>query len=209
MALMAKDPGGSEFEPIEEGMFHAVCYSIIDLGTQYNKTFNKSARRVLITWEIPNQRLDIKSDDGQTVSMPRAISKEYTLSLHEKASLRKDLESWRGKRFTETELKGFNVFNVIGANCTIQVLHHKKIDSTGQEKTYANIVAIMPIMDKNNSLDPENPKRMFSFEESSSIPQGLPNWIASKLLDSEEMQDVSESNEEIPPIGTYDDDIPF
>ena len=41
--------------------------------------------------------------------MPMTINKSYTVSLHDKASLRKDLAAWRGKDFSDEEAKGFDV----------------------------------------------------------------------------------------------------
>ena len=37
------------------------------------------------------------------------VARVYTLCLHERAALRKDLESWRGRKFTEQELDGFDL----------------------------------------------------------------------------------------------------
>jgi hypothetical protein len=66
--------------------------------------------------------------------------------LHEKARLRKDLESWRGRAFTDAELKNFDLEVLIGANCLLNVVQSSKNGST-----YANVSAVMPIkkgMDK-------------------------------------------------------------
>jgi len=41
--------------------------------------------------------------------------------LSEKANLRKDLENWRGKGFTEAELAGFDVESIRGANCLLTI----------------------------------------------------------------------------------------
>ena len=38
---------------------------------------------------------------------PFLVRRRYTASLHEKSALRKDLESWRGRAFTNVELDGF------------------------------------------------------------------------------------------------------
>jgi hypothetical protein len=70
--------------------------------------------------------------DGKT--MPMTISKSYTVSLHEKASLRKDLASWRGKDFTDEEAKAFDVSVLVGAWCMIGVT-----TSENNGKTYSNI----------------------------------------------------------------------
>jgi len=65
------------------------------------------------------------------------ISKFYTLSLHEKSNLGKDLTSWRGRPFTETEKQGFDVRNLIGVPCQLNVMHK----DNGKE----DISSIMPL----------------------------------------------------------------
>jgi hypothetical protein len=65
----------------------------------------------------------------------------YTASLFEKANLRKHLESWRGRKFTDDELKEFELENLIEANCQIQVIHN--IGNNGI--VYANVQAIVPL----------------------------------------------------------------
>ena len=67
---------------------------------------------------------------------PFSVHKRYKLSLHEKASLRKDLEAWRGKKFTADELKGFDVTNVVGTACTMQVM-------LSEDGKFANVGTIM------------------------------------------------------------------
>ena len=58
-------------------------------------------------------------EDGR----PFAVSKTYTASLFEAAALRKDLESWRGKSFTEEELGGFDISKLLGCTARIEVGH--------------------------------------------------------------------------------------
>ena len=57
---------------------------------------------------------------------PRAISETYTNSLGEKANLRKMLENWRGRAFTQEEMDGFDLRNVLGKACMISVVHGTK-----------------------------------------------------------------------------------
>ena len=137
MGLTAKDKLGGDFTPIPEDLHMAICYGIWDLGTQYSERWQKSAHKVAIVWEIPKVRGDFERN-GKMMNLPRAISKQYRLSLHKKADLRKDLESWRGRKFTEDELaNGFDLKRLLGVPCQIQVLHNKV-----EDKTYANIAAI-------------------------------------------------------------------
>ena len=144
MSLTAKDSGsGLNYDPIPEGLHLAHCYSVVDLGTQVSEYNGKEIvrNRVLITWELPDERIDIEKEDGTKVNLPRAISAEYTLSLHDKAALRHDLETWRSKQFTDDELDGFNLEKLLGVSAQIQVLHKKSADG---KKTYANVTSIVP-----------------------------------------------------------------
>jgi hypothetical protein len=89
-------------------------------------------RKVDVVWQLTETR-----DDGKR----HLVFKRYTLSLNEKASLRHDLESWRGKPFTFEELAGFDVEKLIGANCLVNVQH-----KVGTERTFANVVSVMPLI---------------------------------------------------------------
>jgi hypothetical protein len=94
-----------------------------------NKT--KKQHKINIVWQLSEVRDDNK---------PYEVRKRYTLSLHEKAGLRKDLESWRGRPFTQAELEGFDVETVLSAPCMINVIHNVKDGST-----YANVTAVMKL----------------------------------------------------------------
>ena len=132
MSLTVKATGGGDFELTPEGAYIARCIKVIDLGTQTTtgQYGTKSQKKVMVTWELLDN--DVKMKDGK----PFAASQFYTASLHEKSQLRKDLEAWRGKKFTDEELAGFDLNNVLGTYCYLQVVH----SADGQ---YANINSIM------------------------------------------------------------------
>jgi len=132
MSLTVKEPTGGEFEMTPEGAYIARCIKVIDLGTQTTtgQYGTKAQKKLMIQWELLDN--DVKMKDGK----PFAASQFYTASLHEKSQLRKDLEAWRGKKFTEEELAGFDLNNILGTYCYLQVVH----SSDGQ---YANINSIM------------------------------------------------------------------
>jgi len=168
MSLMAKREENQQFPPIEGGTYQAVCYSVIDFGTQHNDYYDKDMRQVCITWE-----------------MPRAISKTYTLSLGEKSHLYRDLVAWRGREFTQNELIGFDILTVIRANCILQI-----INTTKGDKTYANIAAVAKIMFNMRKLEPENPIAIFSMADGLEIPQDIPDWQKDIIRKSREYQAV-------------------
>lgn len=81
------------------------------------------------------------------------VSQWYTLSLHEKANLRKDLDAWRGKSFTDEDLKeGFDVEKLVGAPCLLNVTQSK---SEKNGKVYANVSSIMPLPRGMSKIAPE------------------------------------------------------
>lgn len=131
MAIIAKEPE-SKFSPAPEGLFQGVCADVVDLGTEVNKFNGGLQDKIRIVWQLE----EVNKETGK----PYEISQKYTNSLHEKATLRHHLEAWRGKKFTQDELMGFDLEKLIGANCQIQVVHNVKDGG----KTYANVQAVVP-----------------------------------------------------------------
>ena len=204
MGLTARDKGGGDFQPIPEDVYIAICYGIWDIGTQFSEKYGKAIHKVVIVWELPSCRADFERD-GKQVNLPRATSKRYTLSLHKKADLRKDLESWRGKKFTDEELRGFDLKKLLGVPCQLQILHNK-VD----EKTYANIAAIIKAP-AGTKLQTENPLTFFSFEDGTPIPAGTPDWIKDLIQQSEEYGDEGRIYEDVsdhPPVDG-EETVPF
>lgn len=142
MSLTAKDSGGGSFTPVAPGMHLARCYRIVDLGTQKSEFQGqiKHLQKVMMQFEVHGE-----DDNGSPMvtakGEPMSISKNFTLSLAEKATLRKDLQAWRGREFTADELRGFELKNVLGAWCMLTVA--KFTGNNGKE--YTNIVSINPV----------------------------------------------------------------
>lgn len=150
MSLIASEKGGTDFEICPPGQYVGRCFKIVDLGTQTTTGMYgvKDQHKVMVSWEL----LDgAKMQDGR----PFAVSQFYTFSLHEKAKMRADLESWRGRKFTQEELDAFDVSSVLGAYCMLQVVH----DETGK---YANVQTIMSY--KGEKLAPINPNIVFDID---------------------------------------------
>lgn len=139
MPIIASANESKSYTPAPEGVHQSVCVDVIDLGMLKSRFpdektgKDKFQHKVNVVWQIPDLR-----DDGKRY----LLYKRYTLSLHEKAALRHDLESWRGRAFTFDELVGFDVEKLKGANCFINVQHKKSDDGS---RTYANVVSVMPL----------------------------------------------------------------
>jgi len=142
MGLIAKDSGGGSFTPVAPGMHLARCYRIVDMGTQKTDFQGqvKHLQKVMLQFEVHGE-----DDSGKPLvtakGEPMSISKNFTLSLAEMATLRKDLQAWRGREFTAEELRGFELKNVLGVWAMITA--SKAIGNNGKE--YTNIVGINPV----------------------------------------------------------------
>ena len=202
MGLMAMDGGGKDFEPISEGVHLAVCYGLYDLGTSYQEgAYPGDRHQVLVIWEIPGERINI---DGQ--DLPRAISKRYTLSLGEKSNLRKDLTAWRGVAFTDEQLKGFDLKNVLGKSCQLQIIH--KPNAQGYPR--AKIAAIMALpKGTRGPADTENPLAFYSFEDGGAIPPTTSEWVKAELMKSHEWAALANASGAPATAAADDSDIPF
>jgi len=131
--VMMTASNDKEFEQPPQGNHVAVCYRVIDLGTQ-TTTFNgeeKTAHKIMLGWELVDEMME----DGK----PFSVNNRYTLSGHPKATLRKTLESWRGRPYRDDELP-FDTAKLLGQPCMINVTH-----TTKDGKTYANVAAVTPI----------------------------------------------------------------
>lgn len=145
MGFIASDNGGGgNFKRVPAGVFIGRCYSLIDLGTQLTKGQfgDKLQHKIKISWELfgedeQGQPLTIDIDGKE---MPMTISKSYTVSLHEKSGMRKDLAAWRGRDFTDEEAKSFDVSKLLGAWCMCNVVH-----TENNGKTYTNVAGLTPL----------------------------------------------------------------
>jgi hypothetical protein len=129
-------PEKNDFELTPAGSHVAICYRVIDLGTQLveYKGESKKQHKIIIGWELPNEPMAT----GENAGKPFSIHKRYTFSSSDKSNLKKDLESWRGLPFSKEDYGRFDIFNLIGKPCMLGIVH---AESNG--KTYANITSIM------------------------------------------------------------------
>ena len=184
--------GGNDtpsYPTVSVGVHKARCVRVIDLGTQQNDYQGQISwkRQVMLIWEVPSET-DNKGE-------PLTISKFYTLSLNEKANLANDLVSWRGRPFTETEKKGFDISKVVGKPCSINVI----LNQNGKPK----VSTVMPIGKNDEIAQQFHPNMVFSitdFQEKkmevfNQLPEGIRNIILkSKELEGTEKQDLGDEN---------------
>lgn len=166
---LPKNEGGN-FEQTPAGTFMARCYRFIDLGS-HEQTYQGESkglkRLVMIGFELPTELME----DGR----PFSIHKRYTWSTHEKANMRKDLESWRGAKFNDHDFgpDGFDVRNLLGVPATLTIVH-----SESDGKNYSNIASIGKAMKGVAIPDPINVQVYLSLE-----PQAFDRAVFDGLSD--------------------------
>jgi hypothetical protein len=149
----------SNFTPCPAGTFLARCCRVIDLGTQTVEYQGeaKPAHKVLITFEVIDP--ETFTDAGGCYT----ASKRYTASLHEKAALRRDLETWRGAKFTDAELQRFDLAGILGKQALLSIVHAEK-----DGRTFANIAGLVKPPKGLSGSEPSEPLVHFDLAN--------PNW---------------------------------
>lgn len=211
MSFYVEDKG-SNFERCPAGMHLARCYRIVDLGTQKTEYMGqvKYLHKIMIGWEIhgtDESGEPLKMKDGR----PFAIFKNYTFSWSEKANLRLDLQSWRNKPFSPEEMRRFDLKNILGAWCMLNV-----IEREGQNgKTYANVNGVNPvpaIIKQQGYPQAVNPNEIFSLQEPDmALFETFSEHLKTKIQASPEWEKLKGKAPAAPAAdpGSDIDDIPF
>jgi hypothetical protein len=206
MSIYATKPEGTEFAKVEPGTYIARCYSMIEIGhveTEFNGE-KKKVHKVNLTWELPEEKAVFNEDKGPE---PYVVSKTYTLSMHEKATLRKDLESWRGKGFTELEAARFDITKLLGQPCILSIVHQP--GKSDPSKTYVVVTSISKLM-KGQECPPQyNPTRVLSFDNfDTDVFNSLSDYMKDRIMESDEFKAMQEPATVHAADGDADD-LPF
>lgn len=180
-SIIASSNETPRFPSVSVGVHKARCIKVIDLGTQKNDYQGQVSwkRTVLIIWETPEEL------DGE--GKPMTISKFYNLSLHEKSKLSQDLVSWRGRPFTETEIKSFDVSKLAGVACMLNVI----------EKNGKSVISsVMPLAKNDKVVEQVLPTVIFSLQDFQNGKKEtfnqLSEGIRNMILRSRELQDMNQ-----------------
>jgi hypothetical protein len=186
---------------VPSGTHLARCYSMIHIGTvewEYNGE-QKFTNKVRLTFELPNEMRDFSGEQK-----PMVISKEYTLSMHEKSNLRKDLEMWRGKQFTNKELAHFDLMLMLEEGCNLTVIH--KTTKAGNE--FATIGGLSSLPKGIECPNQFNPTFIFNYGENFNEEwlEDQPEWIQHQIKTTPEYSNKLNQQKF---KSTTEDDLPF
>lgn len=127
----------SKFKPHPDGQFVAQCVDAIDLGEKVDDYPGKPeslAHKCALVFRTGEQN----PETGELID----IAQEFTVSMGEKANLRKALESWRGKPYTEQQIEEGVPIHKLAGNWALIAIAHKQ---SGKGRTYAFIQSIVGV----------------------------------------------------------------
>lgn len=183
MSIMVSDNGG-DFERPNPGWHQAVCTNVYGPFQESYEWQGKTitAKKIVIMYEL-EQRIE----KGDFKDQRFTISSRFTASLNDKGKLRPFLESWRGKAFTPDQLTAFDLENLIGVNCQLNLIEK---DKRGGGKTVV-IASIGPAQKEKEKIVPELTRDF------------APKWISDIL--AAQKPEASHSSKP----DNFEDDIPF
>lgn len=179
MPIIASD-NTKKIPPHPADQFAGRCIDVIDLGmvdVTYPGRPPRKQHKIVIRFWCGQYG---KDEEGKTI--PLFAGQRFTLSLHENATLRGFLETWRSQKFTADELKGFDLEKLIGIPAFLDIQHSTKPDG----RVYANIMGCLRL-----------PKTM-------EAPPMLEGYVRSK-----DRTDDDQAPEQHREPGDDDDELPF
>jgi hypothetical protein len=196
-------------DPFPAGTHNAVCYGVVDLGTQ-EVTFQgakKMQRKLRIQWEVPALRVKYTKDDVEHEG-PKVIGKTYTFSTFQKAALSQHLATWG-----ITDIETFDFKTLIGRSCMLNVV--QAVIEGGDTISYIGAVMQMPA--GMPEMKVENPSLYYSIDEHGvNIPENIYGWLIESIKKSPEWAKLGQAPAEQMPtaepevdLSNAPDDIPF
>lgn len=191
-------------ELIPAGNHVARCIGMIEIGNIMEQDFNtrqmKKACKVMVTWELPDE---LRIFDEKKGKQPLVVSKEYTLSMNEKANLRKDLESWRSKGFTEIEAKSFDITVLLGIPCMLNISHIPKPSNPTEMKEKIVITSLPKGLKVPDQINPFTILSYDNFDDK--VFEKLPDFLKTKIKSSEEYRALNTPPDQKHVNQDYDD----
>lgn len=201
MSIIVKAGSGKVTELVPSGTHVGRCYSMIHIGTveweyQGEKKFSDKVR---LTFELPHETREFGGEEK-----PMVISKEYTVSLHEKSNLRKDVEMWRGASLTNADLSGFDLTDLLEQPCNITVV--QKTAKTGNE--FSMIGGLGALTKGTECPEQFNPTFVFNYTDKYDQVwlDKQPQWVQDQIKSTDEYEC---KQNQLNLQDTKKDDMPF
>ena len=163
-----------DFGRLEDGTYMARIVSVVDFGHQPQTDWKTGEDtdpkdKVMITFETPSERIEYEDKEGKQVNRPRWVSKEYTLSMHEKSGLFKVVTT------IAPEATGLD--ELLNVPCMISIG-----STSGGNAKVTNVSAAPKGIDIGEL---ENDSFYFDFDEpNKDLFTSLPEWQQTKITEA-------------------------
>jgi len=175
--------------PVDPGVYIAVCVHSIDLGEQMREEKGKAptfSNQVVLTFELVGETMEV---DGKT--KPRDLSRTFNVSRSKNGSLRKFVQSWMGKAFSDEAFWEFDTNDLVGQAAQLSVIH-------SENGEYANIDAALPLPKGMPAPKATLPLIRFDLEPwDAAAFEALPDWAKERVKRSSQYQDEHIPTDEV------------
>lgn len=201
-----KPPTSTGFTPMDTGIWPAICVAFVDLGTSEDTYIDKTTMRakIAVGWEVAGERA------GEPVK--ELVWKVFTSSLHEKSTLRKWLESWRGRKFSANEINEFDFIDMLDKPCQVNFMHKE-----AEKGTRGYVDSVLPA--GKTKIKREHPLWFFSFQDvklDMDVFNAIPDFLRDTIKKSDEWDyrekydaGTDYDNDSAPPDDDDDGELPF
>lgn len=178
--MKVKDRAKPKIPPVEPGVYIAVCVYSIDLGEQLCEYKDKSKsynNQVQLGFELIGETVEI---DGK--QEPRTLSRTLNFTRSQNGGLRKFVQSWLGKTFSDDAFAEFDTNDLVGLPAQLSVI----LNESGE---YANIDTIMQLPKGMPAPQATLPLIRFDLEPwNADAFEQLPDWAKEKVKKSTQYQ---------------------
>jgi hypothetical protein len=171
----------SSFEPVPKGNHVARLYQIIHIGTIPTvwQGETKMVDKVRLTFELCEEKKVFKEGDEPK---PYSISRMFTLSMGQKSHLRPFVEGFIGTALSDDEAYAFDIEELLGEACLLNVVHETK-----EGTTYANIHSATQLPKSMKAPELFNEAKVIDVNSAPLAEiDALPDFLKDKMKSSEE-----------------------
>jgi len=178
--VKVKNRAKPKLPPVNPGVYIAVCVHSIDLGEQlceYKEKGKSYNNQVQFVFELVGETVEI---DGRRE--PRTLSRTFNFSQSKNGGLRKFVQSWLGKPFSDEAFADFDTNDLVGMPAQLSVI----LNESGE---YANIDTIMQLPKGMPAPKATLPLIRFDMEPWDDAAFALlPDWVQEKVKKSTQYQ---------------------
>lgn len=147
MAIFAPNPEKSNFVPCPAGWQQVVCVDVVDMGMQPGYQGGPQQHKIRLVFQ--SQFCD---EGGRSF----ATIKNYTLSLHDKSGLLRDLQGWFGRSIPMDERKALDLETLVGMNAMALISH----EPTADGGVFAKVQVLAPMQPNQQAMSAKDYTRV-------------------------------------------------